>query len=86
MVGCTARVGYNKPFQSCVEGVTCVEVFRSIVTTSHNNPITLKAHCRVRPLFFHGLQMCPLLRGHVETLKGVYCSPLAVAPNDVDNI
>ncbi len=50
------------------------------------NLITLKAHCRVRPLFLHALQSCPCLSDHVEIRKGIYCTSPTVATNDVDNI
>ncbi len=36
--------------------------------------------------FSHLLQSRPVLRGHAETLKGIYCNTLAVATNDVDNV
>ncbi len=86
MVGSSTRVGQNKPFRLCVEGLTCIEVVRSIEPTSHNNLITLKANGMVRALFSHWVQRCPLLRGQVVTLNGIYFSSLAVATNDVDNI
>ncbi len=86
MVGSSSRVGQNKPSRLCVEGFTRVEVFRSIEAPSNNNLILLKAHCRVRPLFFHGRQGCPFLRTQVVTLKGIYSTPVDVAANDVDNI
>ncbi len=89
MVGCTTRGGrLNKPSRLRVEGVTCVEVFRSIEAPSNNNLIPLNADCMASAFFLHGRQCCPHLCGHVVALKGIKKGiSLAVAStNDVDNI